>query len=260
MKKSLIDETGKRYGRLTVLYRVPSTNQAKWLCKCDCGNTKCVYGDALRKGRTKSCGCLLSESTRERGKKYKVQNHRLYVIWYHMIRRCEDQNDSEYHNYGGRGISVSEQWHDFDTFAEWALNNGYEESLSIDRINNDGNYEEKNCRWATQKQQRNNSRQNTYITNNGTTKTVQEWAEHYNVRPGMLRKRIARGMNLIDAVTTPPKATNTGKMVMCIDTGEVFNSAKDASLKYGVCIGSVAHAASGQCKKSAGMAWKYLDA
>lgn len=158
------DLTGMRFGYLTVLSKDESLKykhqtHTTWLCLCDCGNTTIVRGYCLRNGHTQSCGCLGREKRLKSATKHGQSETRLYAIWHAMKQRCFNPNHKNYVDYGGRGIKVCEEWkNDFQAFYDWAMANGYEESLSIDRINNDGNYEPQNCRWVTMKEQCNNRR------------------------------------------------------------------------------------------------------
>lgn len=152
----VIDLTGMRFGKLIVVRRVDNDKQgnASWLCKCDCGNEKPVRSNALRNGRTRSCGCLLAQSSKKRMTqmltKHGYSGSKLYKVYYGMLRRCDNPKEKEYHNYGGRGITVCQEWREnVEQFIEWALNNGYKEGLQIDRKDNDGDYEPGNCRFIT---------------------------------------------------------------------------------------------------------------
>lgn len=187
----LIDITRKKYGRLTVLCRYGNEKPVKWLCKCECGNECIVYGDNLKRGHTKSCGCI--EKERPSHTKHGKSGSRIHVIWVSMKGRCYNPNNAEYETYGGRGIAVCDEWlNSFEAFYEWTVASGYADDLSIDRKDVNGNYEPSNCRWATQKEQQNNRRNNRYITYNGETHTMAEWARILNINYGTLCSRINR--------------------------------------------------------------------
>lgn len=205
----MIDLTGQRFGRWTVIKYAGYKNGVMWRCKCDCGSEKDIRSDHLRYGKSTSCGCFKAEVTaKENGKKIEkhgMWNTRLYHIWQRMKQRCSPSCPKhEIHNYYNKGIRVCSEWeHSFDVFMKWALENGYSESLSIDRIDGTKNYEPGNCRWATAKEQTNN-RWNTYmITYNGQTKALTDWAELLGIKANTLSTRIKRGMSVEEAFTKP---------------------------------------------------------
>lgn len=180
MKK--VDLTGKKFGKLTVIEEASNIKGIiKWECICTCGNFTIVDGSNLRRGQSKSCGCLRTDENKRRISVYKQANPRLYAIWGGMKSRCYNPKCNTFNNYGKRGISVCDEWNEFQPFMEWALSSGYNNELTIDRKDVNGNYEPANCRWATYKEQGNNQRTNRLATYSGETKTITQWAEIWGV-------------------------------------------------------------------------------
>jgi len=156
---------GQRFGRLEVLEGAGTDRYQKtiWLCQCDCGNTKIILGANLKSGNTTSCGCYHKESTIARSVTHNLHHTRLYKVWCDMKKRCDNPRNKSYKYYGGRGICVCDEWKEFESFNRWAFDNGYDENAprwecTIDRIDNDSNYEPLNCRWVTMEVQNNNKR------------------------------------------------------------------------------------------------------
>jgi len=199
-----IDLTGQRFGRLVVLGIASydeKTYTKKWLCRCDCGKKIEVSGGNLRSGHSKSCGCLRRDICIKASTAHGKSRTRLYSIWIGMRKRCKDKNQKNYRLYGGRGIKVCDEWEkNFTVFETWALNNGYAENLSIDRIDSNGNYEPSNCRWATDEVQSNNTRTNHIITFDGETHTVAEWARIKSLKPNVIYNRLFMGWKPEDAI------------------------------------------------------------
>lgn len=203
----LRDLTGQRFGRLMVMERSQNAKkQVCWRCLCDCGNEIITRADNLVSGRTQSCGCFNREQSSKKHTKHGDSNTRLYSIWKKIKSRCNDKNNTRYSDYGGRGITVCSEWSEsFEAFKEWSLENGYRKDLTIDRKDVNGNYEPSNCRWVTNQKQQNNRRDNHFITYNGKTRTITEWARIYNLSENALVHRILRGWEIDRALNTPIK-------------------------------------------------------
>ena len=186
MRKLANDLTGKKFGKLEVI-GVHDTGSRKtyYVCQCDCGNIKVVRADALISGATKSCGCIKKEQDKinlTANHKHKMSGTRIYETWQDMKRRCYNKQNARYDRYGGRGITVCDEWlNNFQSFYDWAISNGYSDDLTIDRIDNDGNYEPSNCRWSTAKEQCNNRGSNININIGNATKSLMCWCEIFNV-------------------------------------------------------------------------------
>lgn len=204
----LIDLTGQRFGRYTVLYRYHENdpfNKPLWVCKCDCGNEKVVGGENLRSGQSLSCGCYNREKAAERATKHggAKAHERLYSIWTNMRKRCNNPKDPAYNYYGGKGVCICDAWSEYMAFKEWALENGYTDNLTIDRIDPDGDYSPENCRWVDMKTQANNKTDNHYVDIGGTVYTIQQWSEIYGIDSRVVNSRINIGWDVVEAIQTP---------------------------------------------------------
>lgn len=193
MKKgSYTDITGNRYGRLTVIeYAYTENRRPYFKCRCDCGNEKLIQAASLKSGHTKSCGCYVKEFLKTGSITHGDTRKRLYNVWISMKERCCNKTNAAYANYGGRGITICDEWlYDYAVFKDWALNNGYDEKLTLDRIDVNGNYEPSNCRWATKREQAINRRNTLYINYKGETKPLSVWCEDLSLSYEAVRRRI----------------------------------------------------------------------
>lgn len=210
MRKSTAqDLSGKRFGRLTVSNRVKSKRYGitRWFCLCDCGGTKETDAGNLRSGDTKSCGCLEKEAkqqnTRTHGLTSGKKHHPLYRKWASIKERCTNPNYKFWDRYGGRGITLCDEWiNNPKAFYEFMGEKPFEKA-EIDRIDNDGNYEPSNVRWSNRKENcRNTSARRTY-TYNGVAKSISEWADEWGLEIGKIRTRIIRGWSKEDILNIP---------------------------------------------------------
>jgi hypothetical protein len=188
-----INLLGQRFGRLTVTEQAPSVvcgskPFTRWVCQCDCGVVVTTYTNGLRNGHTKSCGCMKRDLAAQRSTKHAGTNSRLYAKWKAMKSRCENPNNVSFRNYGGRGIRVCDRWQDFDVFRR-DVGEPPSHSHTLDRVDNDKNYEPDNCRWADKHTQDNNKRTSVRITFDGQTLTLTEWGRRLGVSANTIKRR-----------------------------------------------------------------------
>lgn len=192
---------GRKFGRLTVigLSEKKSGRKSYWVCECECGNKKLVRSDGLKRGQVRSCGCLKEEQNiinldrTTHGDTPTGGHKRLWQIWQGMKKRTSNPNDNAYPRYGGRGITMCNEWREsYIAFKEWALANGYADNLTIERTDVNGNYEPSNCKWATQKEQCNNRRSNVHIEWQGKTQNIKQWADELGFSYRVLHDRYHR--------------------------------------------------------------------
>ena len=208
------DLTGQKFNRWTVIKEVESIPRKDrkgikkaWLCRCDCGTEKVVIQDLLVSGHSKSCGCYNKDLLRERFSKpdsIRKKYRRLYQIWLAMKTRCNNPNDPHHKQYYDRGISICDEWKTFEPFFEWAMNNGYSDDLTIDRIDVNGNYEPDNCRWADSYTQQWNKQNTRYYDIYGVRFRLDDIERLFNIKQGTFTARVTRyGYTPEEAVTIP---------------------------------------------------------
>lgn len=200
-RKRIIELTNKKIGNLTILKQTQKdkSGHSRFICKCDCGNEIIVLATNLLKNHTRSCGCRKGNYITDKKTKHGMsKNSRIYRIYSKMKCRCCNPTNPAYKNYGGRGIKVCDEWLDKDNgfinFYNWAVQNGYQNDLSIDRIDVNGNYEPSNCRWATDIEQANNKRSNHYLVYKGEKHTVIEWSRILGICYSSMQRRIKNNL------------------------------------------------------------------
>lgn len=200
---NFIDITGKKYNKLTAIDRVENSKNGKtrWLCLCECGNKTIVSGSNLKNGLVKSCGCLSHEHSWNR---YVEDNSkRLYSVWCGIKGRCKNKNNPSYKNYGGRGITICEEWENFLTFESWSYKNGYKENMTIERNDVNGNYCPENCCWIPKNKQASNRRTCYKIEYNGQIVNLSDLCEKLGLNYKRVHNRIHKlGWSVEKAIST----------------------------------------------------------
>jgi hypothetical protein len=207
----MLNLVGQRFGMLIVKAegaRTPGGGRT-WTCLCDCGGLTTTRQSNLRNGHTSSCGCFRSVATTRNKTRHGMSQSPEHKIWRSMLTRCSNPNEKVFEHYGGRGIAVCERWQIFENFYA-DMGPRPSPAHSIDRRDNNGNYEPGNCRWATRTEQGNNRRANRVLTINGRTKTSTEWARDVGLSPLMVAGRLHHGWTPEEAVFTPPRGKRSG--------------------------------------------------
>lgn len=209
----LINLAGKRFGRLIVVERADTLNgHVRWRCKCDCGKERIVYGSSLKSGNTTSCGCYKTENAKRLYSGARQKDTRLYAVWNGIKQRCLNENNHAFHNYGGRGIKICDEWaSNYESFYNWAVRSGYQKGLQIDRIDNNGDYCEDNCRFVRADIQANNKRNVVLHTINGESKSLPQWCREYNQPYSLVRQRVYKLGWPLQAALTLPKGRKYSK-------------------------------------------------
>lgn len=200
----LLDLTGQRFGRLVVVERAENSGRTtRWLCVCECGRNVVVRQPDIKSGKTQSCGCAHKEQLAKRNRTHGLSQTRISRIWRAMKDRCYNPNAQAFQNYGGRGITVCDEWkNDMMSFYTWSIEHGYDDHLSIDRIDVNGNYEPTNCRWVDKKTQANNTRSNHMIEYGGRVQSLSKWSAETGIKPHTIRRRLELGWSIEKALTT----------------------------------------------------------
>lgn len=220
------DETGKKYGKLTVLEFSHVNRQVHWLCLCECGNTVVVRGNHLRGGGVTTCGCIHFKSSGMSGSP-------IYQVWQAMKDRCYNTQNRHYRNYGARGITVSDRWlESFNNFFEDMGERPFD-GATLERVDNSKGYSKDNCKWATRHAQMANTRVSRLLTYNGETKCLTEWARGIGVDPKTLYYRLKQGWTLEKALTTTATPARGRKVRMLTYNGKTL-CLKDWARELGI--------------------------
>lgn len=262
-----MDLTGKTFGYLTPIKLLPKTKHGKnrWLCKCKCGKFATPITYNLTHGITLSCGCIRHDPSHETYTHGKSKE-RIYSIYLGMKKRCYNTNEKSYPRYGGKGITICAEWlNDFMSFYNWSMANGYNDSLSIDRIDNLKGYSPDNCRWITMADQAKNKSNNTYISHNGETKIIADWCRELNFPEGAAHQRYR---NCIKQGKTPTYELiffngnrSCKKLYQYSIDGElikIWNSKADA-VRAGFSNSGIIRCTKGKFKQSGGFVWRYAE-
>lgn len=198
--------TNQRFGRLVALGPITKAKSVNWLCQCDCGNTAIVRADHLTGNSIQSCGCLRLERVVAASIQHGMFGTKIYSTWSRIVQRCTNPNNARYPDYGGRDIKICADWQEsFEAFHLYVarLPHFSEKGYTIDRINNNGDYEPGNVRWATSTEQHRNTRKNRLLTFNAKTQCFSAWEEELGLRKGQIWERLHRGWSVEKTLTTP---------------------------------------------------------
>lgn len=263
-------KVGEIYGRWTVIdnsFERLDTGNRTLLCRCECGTVRQVIMNELRSGRSQSCGCMRNELASNRLKTHGMSGTRIYRIFQCMKDRCYSKSHEAYFRYGGRGIIICDEWLDsFENFYNWAISHGYRDSLSIDRIDNNGNYEPKNCKWSTTKEQNNNRKNHRYITYDGKTMNVSQWANYLGLPRGTLQNRISAGKTIEEVLSTSSLSkkiplgyvNHVQKYSLDGTLIETYMNLKDAAESVNGIASSVQYVCDKINRTYKGFKWKYI--
>lgn len=228
MKNEMI---GKKFNMLTVMEQCESRSKGKryWLCKCDCGNTAVVNTSNLCSGQVKSCGCI---ANRPNNTSHGMSKTVIYQRWISMRARCKNEKTNSFKNYGGKGIKVCTEWEEsFEIFMKWSMENGFQEDLTLDRIDPNGNYCPENCRWISIKEQENNRTDNVRYQYKGRELTIPQLSEIYGINKQTLFWRVRKkGMSIAEAIETPIDTSR--KQKLSVKHPGLAEKCKNAGLKY----------------------------
>lgn len=203
VKRNYNDLIGKKYGKLTITGFEKVLKRTYLIFTCDCGNAGKARYESVLVGKTKSCGCYKIDEIKLKAYKHGDCKNRLYSIWKNIKSRVHNKNNTRYNSYGGRGILLCKEWEDYNNFKKWSLENGYSDCLTIDRIDNDGNYEPCNCRWSTNTQQIRNRNVTKFVNYKGEMVCFAELCEKSDNEYYTVLTRIRRGWDIEDAVEMP---------------------------------------------------------
>lgn len=210
---------GEKYGKLLIIGSENINKKIMQKCICECGNEKYVHYSKLKSGHTKSCGCLKN--------KYTIKNKRIFNCWWNMKQRCDskDRNDSKY--YHDKGITYCDEWNNYESFQDWAINNGYADNLTLDRLDSNLSYCPENCRWITIEEQQRNRSFCLYFSHNGETKTLSEWAREFGINRTTLHDRIYKfGYSFDEAIARPLRVPKNS--ILMEYNGEVLTQSQFA--------------------------------
>lgn len=235
----LRDISNKRFGRLVAVNPQRINGRLFWKCQCDCGNITTVRQYSLLNGNTKSCGCYSKEVTMKRTYKHGMTRTKLYSTWNEIKQRCNNKNSLSYKYYGAKGISICPEWTDYRNFYNWAIETGYKEDLTIERIDVSKDYCPNNCKWIPLSEQSKNKSNTIYIEYNGETKSLCDWASLIGVSRRTLYSRIKKKHWPIERALTQSKRNREHFLTYNNKTMSVTEWAKELGIKRSTLFGRI---------------------